>query len=289
MGFILNMQIRNQTQFNNKPLYTPNFKGNWRTVKDELGKVCYRNNTEFFRIDLNWNKFTDMLIDRYRNADRVHVYNYACSEGAEPFSLAMLLIKKVGDQNARKFFPIIASDVDETILVNPKQGKLKLSLGDIYLMRKVLGNDYLKFVSHEKDFRYSSKFRHILCNAEIKPILKGAVEFHQANILDEIGNIEKDNSLVMCRNFWPYLSKENRQRLTQTLSERLGSNSMCVIGSYDRHWCRMKHMFEGQGMTRFAEGPLFYQASTSATENECLNNPNFWMNTYINRSSFFSL
>ena len=249
----------NQLQINHNKDYKPNFASNWRTVKDEFGKVRYKNNTEFFRIDLNWNKFTDMLIEKYKHTDKVNIYNYACSEGAEPFSLAMLLIKKLGKEKAQKFFPIIASDIDEEILKNPKQGIIKVSSGDIFLIKRKLGNDYSKFIDLDNKFKYSSKFKDILCNGKITPILEDTIVFDTKDITKDFVNIKKDNSIVFCRNFWPYLSKNDQLSLSANLSERLGNNSLCVIGSYDKRKLNMIKTFKSQGFNRTANTFLCYE------------------------------
>lgn len=268
------MKIKNQPQSYNKSSTTPSFEGNCRTVRDALGKMKYRNNTAFFRPDLNFNRLVSLLTERYQGADRVHIYNYACSEGAEPFSLAMLLIQKLGAERARKFLPIIASDIDEKILENPKAGVVKLSPGDLFLIKRALGKDYSRFIEHDGKFKYDDQLRNILCDGQVTPLLRDSVVFQQANILDDVGRIERDNSVVMCRNFWPYLPKQERHNLAEGLSQQLGDSSMCVIGAYDRHWAWMKRLFGQHGMTRVSGNPLFYEKAAQSQENTP--SPNLW-------------
>lgn len=226
------MKILNQPQINYRQSQ-PVFTSNARHVLDESGQLLYRNSTAFFREDLNWGKFADTLIEKYKDVDKVHIYNYACSEGAEPLSLAMLLIEKLGKEKANKFFPIIASDIDVEVLKNPKQGIIKPSKEDIEYIKNELKSNYSKYIEFDNDFKYDSNLREHLCSGRIKPILKDAVNFKNMNIMEDIANIDKDNSIVMCRNFWPYLNYENQLKLVQTLSEKLGENSMCVIGDFD--------------------------------------------------------
>lgn len=254
-----------------KKATNPPFGANCRTVRDTLGKVKYRNNTTFFRPDLHCTRLVDKLIAKYQGVDKVNIYNFACSEGAEPFSIAMLLIRKLGEEKAQKFFPIIASDIDEEILRNPSQGVVKLAPLDLVLMRLTLGKDFTEFISRGNRFRYNRRFRNSVCTGEISPVLKKAVIFKKANILEDIENIEQENSVVLCRNFFPYLSKEDRVKLAGKLSQMLGRNSMCVIGTYDRFCLRIKALLNGQGLERIDGNPLWYEKAELTQEESPIN------------------
>lgn len=282
------MKILNQPQINYRES-KPAFTSNARQVLDASGQLLYRNNTAFFREDLKWGKFVDTLNERYKDVDKVHIYNYACSEGAEPFSLAMLLIEKLGKEGAKKFFPIIASDIDAEVLKNPKQGIIKLSKEDIEYIKEELKNNASKYIEYDNVFQDDPKFREKLCNGRIKPILKDTVIFKNLNIMDDLANIEKDNSIVMCRNFWPYLnSYENQLKLAQTLSEKLGENSMCVIGDFDY---RIGSMLEAEQFHDYFKdfdkeytGGIknLYYVKNPPKKNTHLCNPNFLMKIFAN-------
>ena len=116
------MKITPSTNLNRPPAFTSNF----REVKKECGNILHRNTTNFFRQDLNWDDFTDCIIKKYKNQEKANVYCYACSDGSEPYSLAMMLIAKIGKE-AQKFFPIIARDRDDFYLESAKAGKVLLT------------------------------------------------------------------------------------------------------------------------------------------------------------------
>lgn len=227
------MKISNCTNINFKQKFAPNFTSNMRIVNDATGKLLYRNTSYFFRDELNWDRFVDILIDKYKDAEKVHIYNYACSEGAEPFSLAMLLIKKLGAEKAQKFFPIMASDIDEEILKNPMHGIIKPSAADVELIKRFLGDDYTKFVRVDNYFKWDKDSCYQVCTGRVEPVLRDAVTFDRKNIITDIKNVQSDDSVVMCRNFWSYLSDNDRETLLKSLSEKLGNNSMCIIGDVD--------------------------------------------------------
>lgn len=205
-----------------------NFTSNCREVTNAAGQVINRNSTMFFRTDFNWDKFITYLAEKYKNQHKVNVYCYACSDGSEPYSLAMGLISKLGE-GAKKFFPIIAKDKDGFFLNQARMGLLDLEEMDVFeIMNRTnrLASDFLDGIP--KNFSENDKF-----TCKIKDILKNTVTFEQADVLTDIGKIERDNAVVMFRNAWPYLSKQDRETLAKKLNQRLGENSILAIGDFD--------------------------------------------------------
>lgn len=223
-------QVGPEVKKNNS--YSPNFTANSRSVRDAIGNVLYLNNSWFFRDDLNWHKFADMLIDKYKDVDKVKIKCAACSEGAEPYSLAMILIEKLGLEKAKKFFPIEASDINEEILTNPKRGILKLSQDDLKSIKKTLKINPDKYMDFDNKFEYSPELKSIVCTGKIKPILQNTVMFKRADVSEVIPTSER-NTVFLARNFWIYPKESERAELAQKLYKGLGDNSVCVIGELD--------------------------------------------------------
>lgn len=281
------MKILNQTQINYKSTCKPGFTSNYREVTDKAGNRIYCNNTWYYRYDLPWNNFIEKLAEKYKDVDKVHIYDYACSEGAEPFSLAMLLIKKLGEEKAQKFLPIIASDLDEEILKNPKQGIIKPSKSDINAIKKILGDDYSKFIEFDDKFEDNRTLKDELCSGKIKPILKNAVIFKNANVINDIPNIEKENSVVMCRNVWLFFNEKEKLKLAEALSNQLGDSSMCVIGNFDdSRSILLSKQFDKYFLNEKEKSGLYSEGlcyiKNSSKEKEHLRNPNFLMKIFGN-------
>lgn len=278
------MRIQNQTQINYKMLSAKSFTANWKEVKDDSGRFLYRTSSYFFRKDLPWHEFVDMLVQKYKDISKVNIYCYACSDGSEPFSLAMLLIKKLGKKKAQKFFPIIASDIDEEILKNPKRGIIRLSQSEISHINANMNGNYSRFLMNDDKFEYDSELKDFLCTGNVKPILKNAIKFKNIDIIKDISNIERDNSVVLCRNFWAYLPKEERPKLAKNLFDRLGNNSMCVVGEYEDHYdnfdCFAKDCLINEGFEPSDINNCFIKASK---EKKHLNDPNFLMANFANK------
>lgn len=231
--------ISNNQIYTKRPAHT-NFRA-WRNVvidpkKTHLigDKPKHMNNTAFFRLGQMWENFINFILTKYKNVEKVNVYNYGCSDGSEPLSLAMILKSRYKDL-AEKFLPIIAKDYDACAIDKANTRE--------YVIGHFEKGDINKFTNNEFDRYFEKKKRldsnHELCR--LKPELFKDVEFSVANILEDIENIKPNNSFVMARNFWPYLSDEDKVLLASRLSERLQKNCALMIGEFDlqNRWSKL--------------------------------------------------
>ena len=94
---------------NNKPAFQSWEREVFVKSKDVFVKeLKHRNDTSFFRDGRFWSSLAYYMMYKYRDADKVGVYNYACSDGSEPYSLLMTLISIWGIENVKKYLPIKA-------------------------------------------------------------------------------------------------------------------------------------------------------------------------------------
>lgn len=228
----------NQT-YNNA--YAPNFTSSSREVYNALGQLAHRNDTSLFRGDLgNWDKFAEYIGNKFKNCDKANLYSLSCSAGDEVYSLAMKLMDKYGEKEAEKFFPIIATDYDEKIIKVAQKGYLPMFEDDVVLINKETNgkfNEYFEILKEtpkvidDIGMEMYSDFDFI---AKVKDKLRNKIKFNVADATKECKSVEPDNSIVMARNFWPYLKDENtRINLAENLYKRLGKNSAVVIGKFD--------------------------------------------------------
>ena len=212
-----------------------------RYYDSEFDKLLYENTTLFFRHDLNlahgievksshnWIGFRKTICDYFKNTNKVNVYDFASSDGSEAYSLIASLIDEAGEEEAKKFFPILAYDIDSTMVEQAQNGEIPCNVDDIYRF-----NDNIRNIPHNKYFSFENTPKGPLPYTFIaKKNLKQKVKFNLADIQSSINNIEPSNSLVLCRNFWPYLSEEDRNKTIIELSKRLDDSSLVVIGSFD--------------------------------------------------------
>ena len=208
-------------------------------VSPEYGRLVYSNYTNFFRPDLNrshsnnyytkgtWAEFCQTMEDEYKNAPKVNVYDFACSDGSEAYSLIISLYEKLGEEHAQKYLPIVAYDIDETMVEIAKSGQIPLCSDDIQRFKNNVSNCYesslfgVEFNDEKQIFSASDE-------------LKKQVQFNKADIKDVVETIEPSNSIVLCRNFWKYMSKTDMYETIWKLASQLDETSLLVIGDFDR-------------------------------------------------------
>jgi len=189
----------------------------------------YYTTTEFFRSDLNWEDFVNYLDNEYKYANKVNIICHACSNGEEPYSLAILL-KERFQNKSEKFFPIIAKDLNFENISLAKKGVYSLTSEDISgicLHSNNKLNKYFDIIG--ADWRYYY--------AKAKNAVKDSVIFSCTDIRDDVDNIPPKNTVLLCRNFWPYLSSKDRKLLAQKLYKQLDKSSMLVLGNFDMYGC----------------------------------------------------
>ncbi|MBR5304217.1 MAG: hypothetical protein IKU37_05260 [Candidatus Gastranaerophilales bacterium] len=227
-------------------------------------KIVYRNTTMFFRCDLDnahipkygtqesWGGFCSTIEDNFKFASKVNVYDFACSDGSEAYSLALCLINNLGLAKAEKYFPIKASDVDAEMIKVASSGSIPCNYEDICVLKHYMPSEEIgKFYDIEDDScSLDSKFK-------AKSILKEKIEFECASIQDGLKSIESSNSLVLCRNFWPYLSVQDIKKTFEQLAQKLDNTSLLVIGSFDEYYLR--NLLESYGFKKVC--PLVYRKS----------------------------
>jgi len=201
-------------------------------------KSIVRTSTNIFREDLNWVKFVKYISSHFMNKEKVNVYSLASSDGSEAYTFAISVMDNVKKNLQPKFFPIIASDIDEEIIKTAKSGRINLLPLEFFFAEKTCGVNLSKYfeekgVSLEIIGDNISDMDHISSYKPIKS-LKDSVEFKQSDILTELKNIKDDgNSVIMIRNVFPYLNKEYTDEVITQANKSLKKGSLFVIGDYD--------------------------------------------------------
>lgn len=201
---------------------------------DDFNRVKYRNTTQFFNYDLDWNKLSTYIADKYQNIDKVNIICHGCFDGSEPLSIAIMLKEKFGS-DADKFFPIIAKDFDKYIISKAKSDYVEMTFPDMCAIDKFTKGSSSKYFEIP-EFQKGQEFVY----AKIKPELKNLIKYQVADFTEDIENIPTQNTILFCRNFWPYMSyTKNLSSITNNLASRLKDNSIVVIGSYDQTYCNL--------------------------------------------------
>lgn len=187
--------------------------------------IKHKNTSYFYRDDLNWHMLREYLVNKYKETDKVNLYCYACSDGSEPYTIAMELDSFLGE-TGKKFFPIIAKDYDSYIINRAKSGYIDLDCFEAERIQNNINlslNKYLK-KSDKKIPQFENPYT-------VSPILSSLVKFDIANIKEDVKNIEPNNSIIFIRNVWPYIN--NGKNLAEKLCRHMGKNCTIVIGNFD--------------------------------------------------------
>lgn len=203
------------------------------STRRRIPGTSYTNYTQFFREDVNWSDYAEIFINKFKKNKKVNLYCYGCSDGSEAFSLAMILIEKLGD-HAKKFFPIVAADKDTTFLAEAANGTVKVNEDDISQFKRYLGDNYRKFISHDDKFiPIESEMNYCFANAKVNDDVKNSIIFKKGNIIEDISDFKKNNSIIMFRNSFFHLYKPEREKVISTFKSQFDKKSMLILGEYD--------------------------------------------------------
>jgi chemotaxis methyl-accepting protein methylase len=229
------MQIQNISSINyyNKA-QSPNFKSWTREVlhknSDPFGftkLIKHRNDTWLFRDCLDWKRFGNFLVEKYKYIPKVNVYNYACSNGSEAYTFIMEMFSHHDFSVAKKFMPVIAKDYDQTAIDYAQSGLLRIEVGEKGGVNLNTNGRFPMFFT-ESDLYEKDLY-------EPRHILTSNVLFSKADILEDYKTLPKENTVVLARNFWPYLKYNERIELAKNLYNHLGDDCTLVIGSFDNN------------------------------------------------------
>lgn len=215
--------INKNVSYNN--YLSPSFKSTGRCIMRKDKKIIC-NYTKFFREDLDWEKFVKLLAEKYKYISKVNVFNLACSDGSEPLTLMSSLLNFAPD-DANKFFPIKASDIDQHIISMAQSGIYNINDADLRNINLIL--------SHYSDYfmmTRSSKISFPLA-LSILPKYSNNVSFECLDLVDVIKDLPPKNNIILCRNVLPYLKSPLKEEVVEMLAQKLDSTSLLVIGSYD--------------------------------------------------------
>lgn len=228
--------------------YQYNFKSNANWVCDNYGKQLYKTTTYYFRDDLDWENLIKFICNRYKDVPKVNFINHACSNGMEPLSFLMALYVYAPDF-VQKFTPIIAKDINENNIFMAKNGICGASSDDFLRAHKLTKGKIKDFLTLTQ--AKNSKDLFVLSPQKI---LQDKIIFEQGDILKDISNIPEENTFLCCRNFWMYLTLEQREKLAYLMGRHLGEKSTVLLGYLDTLEAKAGILLEKNGFKRCKTG-----------------------------------
>lgn len=171
------------------------------------------NTTSFFRDPHVYRKLKSHVLPDIleRKKSRIKIWSAGCSTGAEPYSLAILMMELVGNGSAAYRYSITATDIDPQALVKARLGQYAVN--------------QLDHVSEKSRKKY---FIPVGEQLQVRPEVKKRVTFKKHDLLKD--SFEKGCDLILCRNVFIYFKPEIQSRLLDNFIDSLNPLGYMVIG-----------------------------------------------------------
>ncbi|UFN48099.1 protein-glutamate methyltransferase [Roseomonas sp. OT10] len=159
------------------------------------------------------------LIERHAASRQLRIWSAGCSTGAEPYSIAILLHRLLGEALPGWRLSILGTDLNAEALAVAREGRY----GD-WALRSLPPEE------RERDFLPGPDGR----SWRLRPQYRGMVRFERQNLLSlldgsaPLGLSEFD--LILCRNVLIYFRHEVVERLVRALGDRLGPQGWMLVG-----------------------------------------------------------
>ncbi|MBP1042024.1 protein-glutamate O-methyltransferase CheR [Vagococcus sp. BWB3-3] len=178
-------------------------------IKSEFLDYITINVTEFFRNPDLFREFENQLVEQLSpQFGRLKIWSAACSVGAEPYSLAILVDKRQIKLKER----ILATDIDHPILGKAKAGIYKESE-----LKNVSAADRLAYFKVKEDVYH------------LAPQIKQNVLFKQHDLLQS--PFDSEFHAIICRNVTIYFKNDARDNLYRKFHDALVPGGLFFTGA----------------------------------------------------------
>lgn len=171
------------------------------------------NTTEFFRNPESFTYLQEEVIPDLNNRyDNINIWSAPCANGSEPYTLAIILNEL--NINSRNY-QIVASDLDSEIIEIARTG--------------IYGENSLKNVSQKLHKKY---FKPVAGNDnkyKLDEKILNQVTFQQMDLINE--SYRQKWHLILSRNFFIYLTKDIKSKLTRKFTGALHPQGYLFLGN----------------------------------------------------------
>ncbi len=190
------------------------------------------NETYFFREPAHFDYLAHHIVPNLTNRP-LRIWSAACSTGAEPYTLAMVLSEALPDGD----WSILATDINSSVLETAQSGLYDISAAD-KIPQRYRERYCLKGVRSKAGLMM------------IDPKLKSRISFQQFNLhtaLDRLGSFD----VIFLRNVMIYFNTDTKQRLIARMEQSLNPNGYLIVGHSES--------LHGLGRTLTMRKPSIYQ------------------------------
>ncbi len=169
------------------------------------------NFTMFFR-DMDVYLYLEkVLLPKLLVSNSVRIWSAGCATGEEPYSLAIMVNKILGETSANHQVTILASDIDKDALAKASRGE--------YLKKQLNG------LSDQLIDKYFTREGEVY---RVQDFVKRLIRFEQRDLMKEPAH--KSLDLILCRNVMIYFSKESQQHIHMNFYEALRGGGYFITG-----------------------------------------------------------
>ncbi|SFB10679.1 chemotaxis protein methyltransferase CheR [Rhizobium sp. NFR07] len=209
-------------------------------VRREMLSHLTTNFTRFFRENHHFEHLRDEvlpgLINRAKSGGRVRIWSAACSDGQEPYSIALTVLAMF--PNAADYdFRILATDIDPKILDTARMGAY--DEGALESVSPAMRKQWFR----EVDVNGRRKF-------QVDERVKKLITFNELNLMAQWpfkGNFD----VIFCRNVVIYFDEPTQVKIWSRFASLLPEAGHLYIGHSERVSGDAKNLFDNIGITTY--------------------------------------
>ena len=210
------------------------------SARKEMLSHLTTNFTRFFRENHHFDHLkSDVLPDllaRARNGGRVRIWSAACSDGQEPYSIALTvlsLMPNVADYD----FRILATDIDPKILAIARAGAYDANA--LETVNPAMRKQFFR----EADVGGRQKW-------QVDDRVKRLITFNELNLMAQ-WPFKGPFDVIFCRNVVIYFDEPTQMKIWSRFAGMLGDNGHLYIGHSERVSGEAKNQFDNIGITTY--------------------------------------
>ena len=209
-------------------------------ARKEMLSHLTTNFTRFFRENHHFDHLrTEVLPDllaRARSGGRVRIWSAACSDGQEPYSIALTvlsLMPNVADYD----FRILATDIDPKILAIARAGAYDATA--LETVNPVMRKQFFR----ETEIAGRQKW-------QVEDRVKRLITFNELNLMAQ-WPFKGPFEVIFCRNVVIYFDEPTQMKIWSRFAGMLGDNGHLYIGHSERVSGEAKNQFDNIGITTY--------------------------------------
>lgn len=199
------------------------------------------NVSHFFReaqhFDILVDRFLPVFRERLATGQRIRIWSAGCSNGQEPYSIAMHLLRHE-PALAKADFRILGTDIDPKVVAFAAHG--------------TYGPQQLRGIATENLERFTKETGDGDASRTMNATLKNVVTFHELNLFSD-WPMRFAFDAIFCRNVVIYFDQATQERLWPRFHHALAADGLFFLGHSERIADPTAHGFQSAGPTAYSK------------------------------------